>query len=306
MTAVAVCIPTYRRPEFLADLLQSLTAMETDGLDVRVVVVDNDAAGSAEPVVRRFAGRLPRLAYAVEPSKGLAAVRNRLVAIASKLGVDYVAFVDDDELVEPDWLQNLVQTARQYGADAVAGWVRMEYEEGVPSWIATGGFFDHPRYTTGAKVRHTGIGNVLVDHAWLSRLEGPFDRRFDRTGGEDNHLLQRLFHLGAKMVWCDEAVVHERVPPSRASARWLLRRAFRGGSTFSTIAADLDPTPTASAARAGRALARLAYGVLTLPPALVRGRAAVLRAACHTARGMGGLLGMARIGYDEYDRVHGR
>lgn len=306
MTAVAVCIPTYRRPEFLADLLRSVAAMGTEGLDARIVVVDNDAAGSAEPIVQRFATHFPNLVYEIEPSKGLAVVRNRLVNIASRLGVDYIAFVDDDELVESQWLSALVHTAHAFNADAVSGVVLPRYENGVPPWVAAGGFFHWPRYATGEPVRVDNTGNTLLRVASLDGLDGPFDRRFDLSGGEDFHLLKRLAERGVRMVWCDEAVVHERIGLSRANARWLLRRAFRGGTAFSAIAADFDPTAVGRIARAARALARTAYGLLLLPHGLVRGRAATLRAACHTARGVGGLLGIAGVTYHEYERVHGR
>src|SRR4051812_23209930 len=62
---VAICIPTCRRPVFLAHLLETLTALETDAVSFRTVIVDNDASRSAEPVVRSFSHRLPGMIYAV-------------------------------------------------------------------------------------------------------------------------------------------------------------------------------------------------------------------------------------------------
>lgn len=306
MTSVAVCIPTYRRPAFLADLLQSLAAMDTTGLDVRVIVVDNDAAESAAPVVQRFAACLPAVTYVVEPAKGVASARNRLVAMALTIDAEYVAFVDDDEWVEAGWLAALVRTARNFGADAVAGPVLPEYDKGVPGWVVRGKFFHRRRYRTGHPVRIDATSNLLLARSSLDGLDGPFDRRFDRIGGSDHHLLERLARRGARMVWSDEAVVHEQIPLSRANAGWLLRRAFRGGATFSAIAADLEPTPTGRANRAARALTRLGIGALLLPLGLVRGRAATVHAVCHAARGLGGLLGTIGVSYREYDRLHGR
>jgi succinoglycan biosynthesis protein ExoM len=52
------------------------------------------------------------------------------------------------------------------------------------------------------------------------------------TGGEDGDLLARLAQNGARIVWCDEAVVHEPVEPSRLSLRWLVLRSLRGGQDF--------------------------------------------------------------------------
>src|SRR4029453_12464829 len=60
----------------------------------------------------------------------------------------------------------------------------------------------------------------------------PFDPAFGLTGGEDGDLLGRLVQRGMRIVWCDEAVVHEPVEPSRLSLRWLLLRGLRGGQDY--------------------------------------------------------------------------
>ena len=45
----------------------------------------------------------------------------------------------------------------------------------------------------------TTTNNLLLRREWLERLDGPLDRRFDLTGGENTHLLELLFRLGARM-----------------------------------------------------------------------------------------------------------
>src|SRR5262249_39782258 len=60
----------------------------------------------------------------------------------------------------------------------------------------------------------------------------PFDPAYGLTGGEDGDLLSRLALNGARIVWCDEAIVQEPVEKSRLSLKWLLRRAMRGGQDF--------------------------------------------------------------------------
>ena len=56
---------------------------------------------------------------------------------------------------------------------------------------------------------------------------------------------------GARIVWCDEAVVHEPVEASRLSLRWLLLRALRGGQDFARhkLAGRLGDLTTAGRAR---------------------------------------------------------
>ena len=274
---ISICIPTLMRPVMLGRLLDSLVALDTGGAAVHVVVVDNDPSGSAEPTVRRFESLIPNLVYQVEPRRGLATARNRLVAIAASLGSDYLIFVDDDEWVEPSWLLSFVRLAAACRADVLRGPVYPEYEEGTPPWIIASKFFDPPEYPTGTPLRMTGTGNTMIRLDWLCKFDGPFDPRFDLMGGEDTHFFERIHRLGARFVWCAEAIAHERVPLSRCKVGWIIKRAFRIGVTYSQFVLMLDGAIHRRLFRTARAIARIGQGVLFLVPSLFLGRAALVR-----------------------------
>jgi hypothetical protein len=180
------------------------------------------------------------------------------------------------------------------------------YEPGVPDWVAAGGFFVRPRYPSGATVRRMGTGNLLVGRGWLERVEGPFDRRFDLTGGSDTHLLERLHRLGARMVWCDEALSYEHIPASRGNARWLLRRAYRTGIMASCIETMLDPAVGARVSRVARGMGGVGKGIGQLVPALARGRGPLLFPMRSCVYNMGRVVGTLGVRYEEYRQPHGR
>src|SRR5262245_23547681 len=95
---ISVCICTYRRPELLGRLLRELAMQETGGLfTYSVIVVDNDRAETARPVVAAaIIESFPvPITYCVEPRQSIARARNRAVATAT---ADFIAFIDDDEL----------------------------------------------------------------------------------------------------------------------------------------------------------------------------------------------------------------
>lgn len=228
---VSLCIATYRRPERLAALLDDLVAQRR--WPDEVVVVDNDAAGSARAVVerRRAAGTPFPLHYGIQPEQNISLTRNRTVALASG---DWLAFIDDDERAPSGWLHRLVQTAVRFDADGVLGPVEPVIPDAAPAWIRRGGFYRWARMATGTlvPVNKLRFGNVLLRGALLRDTAAPFDPHYGQTGGEDGELLGRLVQRGARIVWCDEAVVHEPVEPARLSLRWLLLRALRGGQDY--------------------------------------------------------------------------
>jgi succinoglycan biosynthesis protein ExoM len=231
MSTVSLCIATYRRQERLASVLDDL-ARQTRRPD-EVVVVDNDAAGSARAVVeqRLELGAPFPIRYAVQPQKNISLTRNKTVELA---GGDWLAFIDDDERAPPPWLAQLLDAAAAFSADGILGPVDPVVPPSAPAWIRRGRFYDFPRMPTGTVVppNRLRFGNVLVKGSWLRGIDPPFDPALGLTGGEDGDLLSRLVQRGARIVWCDEAVVREPVEPSRLSLSWLLRRALSGGQDF--------------------------------------------------------------------------
>jgi succinoglycan biosynthesis protein ExoM len=228
---VSVCIATYRRSERLAVVLEDLGHQQH--LPDQVVVVDNDATGSARAVVERYcaAGARFPIEYEIQPERNIALTRNRTVALARG---EWIAFIDDDERAPQTWLRQLLDSATGNAADGVLGPVEPQVPTHAPAWIRRGRFYDFPRMRTGAQVplNRMRFGNVLLRGALLRAEPGPFDPAYGLTTGEDGDLLVRLAKQGAKIIWCDEAIVWEPIEPKRLSLRWLLYRALSGGQEF--------------------------------------------------------------------------
>lgn len=281
-------------------------AQSAIGQVLEIVVVDNDPGQSARPVLAHWCrqGRVPVVALDC-PEPNISRARN--TAIHAARG-PWLAFIDDDETPEPDWLEQLLRTARHCRADAVFAPVVPVYGAQIAPWVVRGRFFERRRLATGAAVTRRDVrsGNVLVRRALLLALPGPFDSSFGRTGGEDTLLFTQLLQSGpVRFVWCDEAVVREPVEPARAALPWLLRRAYRGGQSFVLVA--MRTTPRGARGRLlacllARALAQLGVaGVLTLL-SWPFGRAAWvkwLRLACAQCGKMTGAMGFH---YQEYKR----
>lgn len=235
---LSVCICTFKRPELLKRLLDGLTNQRTEGLfSLSVIVADNDAMQSAQPVVSAFSSMSSLfVTYCVEPEQNIAMARNRVLERADG---DFVAFIDDDEFPTDDWLLNLVRTCLTYGADGVLGPVKPCFEPEPPQWIKKGGFFDRPTYPTGFKMKwqETRTGNVLFKRSILNGFGTPFRAEF-ATAGEDVDFFRRMIEKGRLFVWCNEATVYEVVPSSRCTRSYLLRRSLLRGSNFSKHPTD--------------------------------------------------------------------
>jgi succinoglycan biosynthesis protein ExoM len=228
---IAVCIATFRRPDRLDALLDDLIRQNRP--PDSVVVVDNDAAGSARAVVQAWQHRgapFP-LRYEIQPVRNISLTRNRTVALA---GADWLAFVDDDERAPPEWLERLMGAADRWQADGVLGPVLPVLPPNAPAWIQIGHFYDWVRMDTGRVVPRNRLrfGNALLRARRVNELHVPFDPAYGLTGGEDGDLLARLAQRGARIVWCDEAVVHEPIETARLSLRWLVLRSLRGGQDY--------------------------------------------------------------------------
>ncbi|MGW6131948.1 glycosyltransferase family 2 protein [Cellulomonas sp. NPDC055163] len=300
--SVTVAVLTYLRPDDLRAVLPTLVAQAAElGPRARVVVVDNDPAAGGRDVVEEVVGAR----YVHEPQPGIAHGRNR--ALDEAAGDDLLVFIDDDERPSEGWLRRLVE---QYLVDrplAVVGPVVSEYVVQPDPWVRAGRFFDRRRLPTGTAVTLAATNNLLLDMRQVAASGLRFDARFGLTGGSDSLFTRQAAARGLRMVWCDEAVVTDVVPPSRVTRAWVLQRAYRAGNTWTRVSLVVAGSPAARLRTRVSLLAlggvRVAVGATRTALGLVtRSAAQKARGRRTLARGAGVLSGLAGSVYTEYAR----
>ena len=229
MVRISVCICTFKRPRLLKKLLVELGRQETaEEFKYSIVVADNDREESARSVADELAAELPvPIKYCVEPQQNIAMARNKAMANAHG---EFIAFIDDDEFPPADWLLTVFRACNEQQADGVLGPVWPQFEHEPSLWLIKGRFCERPEYPTGYKLnwRETRTGNVLIRRRILEGVEEPFRREFG-NGGEDQEFFKRMMARGFVFIWCNEAAVHEVVPPERCRRSYLLKRALQRG-----------------------------------------------------------------------------
>lgn len=221
-----MCVPSCRRPALLRDCLDGIARLVLpEDTALQVVVVDNDAAGTAREVCEAVRGRGVALHYCIEPRRGLASARNRLLETALPLDADWIGFLDDDEIPDPRWLVQHLEALARYGADVSCGPV---LPAGGPDAVHTAERLRSRR--TGSTPRHVAANNVLFRRSLAAEQGLRFDAQFDFLGGEDFDFFDRSAALGNRHVWTAEAIVHETITPERSGWRYLFHRHFSGAT----------------------------------------------------------------------------
>ena len=232
MPHITVCICTLERPLLLARLLEKIGQQDTQGqFELSIVVTDNDPHASARETVESFARHSPLgVVYASETRKNIALARNEALRHADG---EYVAFIDDDEFPEPDWLAKMLGACRTYAAAGILGPVRPHFDEPPPPWLVKGRFCERPEHPTGRVMQweESRTGNLLFRREILEGDGLPFLEQFG-TGGEDKDFFMRMMRRNHVFRWCNEGVTYETVPPDRWTRRYMLRRALLRGKNI--------------------------------------------------------------------------
>ena len=285
---VAIGICTAHRPEMLKCCLAALAAQAVpEGVDLTLVIADNEAEPNNRTMVEEFAASCPfPVVYVHEPERGISRARNAVLD-ACEDRVDWIAMTDDDCMPEPAWLSEMLAAAKRYGADVVRGrhvWVP---PEAASFWYAPP---PSPKYAEGQRLDHAGGGNVL----FAGRLAGLL--RFDEhlAHGEDTDYFYRASNrYAARIVYTTRAVVRETIPPHRATLRYQTARAFYFAASRTHFHRRHGGFDGATA----RVLVRLVWQV---PIAIIRLATAPLvwpfsehRFKSHVVRGMRRLAGAA-------------
>jgi succinoglycan biosynthesis protein ExoM len=289
---IAVC--TFRRAA-LSETLASLARLAVpEGVRLRVVVADNDVEPSARARVEAARAILPMdVVYVHCPAGNISIARN---ACLDHADADFLAFIDDDETAEPQWLDRLLAKAQATGADVVLGPVRAVYGSDTAAWMREGDFHSTRPVWVDGDIRTGYTCNVLMRLAAPPVAEGRFDLALGRSGGEDTAFFGAVHASGGHIAFAEDAWVREPVPVARARFSWLASRRLRMGQTHGRLLAERhEGAARLSAACLAAAKCAVCFvGAAALVALPVRRNRFALRGLLH-AGVIGGLFGARAI-----------
>jgi glycosyltransferase involved in cell wall biosynthesis len=221
---VSVVVPTRGRAAYLEVTLDSLLE-QRGGIPSEILVVDDGDGGATADAVRAR----PPVRYVPHGARrGLNAARNTGLLEA---GAALIAFVDDDVLAPPGWLEALVEgAARHPQADAFGGPIRARFEGRTPRSCGR----EQPPITTldlGERDREVDFvwgANFAVRRGAIERI-GSFDESIVRPHGDEEEWLERLRGAGGRIVYLAATGLDHRRTAEDARLRPLARAAYARG-----------------------------------------------------------------------------
>ncbi len=304
-TRVGVYVCTFRRNGPLRRMLDSLqVAADRAAPDVElgVAVIDDNPDGAARAVVDESTHTFPLgLHYRHVGAGNIAKARNAGLEAAMGIG-EWVAMVDDDQVVVPQWLTELVAVQRRTGADGVTAPVYPRFPDDAPSFLTDqrfGELWGTPLKDDGSPVTDLQTANSMIRTSFLEQHpDVRFSTDLGRTGGEDMVFYRAALAAGLEARYSREAVNWEYYEGDRATWRYQLRRSLWHGNTMAVT--ELRAGRANRARLVARALKRGLTAAVAEPIARWRrGEPARLRyAVTESLLGIGLLLGAAGIRLD--------
>jgi glycosyltransferase involved in cell wall biosynthesis len=279
--SLSVCICTHERPDYLRSCLDSLRAQTigTDAFDI--VVVDSASSPAATAKLEEVVAGMPNARLVRIDQPGASVARNYGVGFCTG---SHVAFLDDDAVAAPDWLERIQDILDAPGTPpaVIGGRVLPRWEAPLPAWWPESlrGVLSIIEWEGQGEYRSPELPRTLepysvnmVVHRESMLAVGGFDVKLGRVGtrllsDEDVHLAWKLQDAGYSARYDSRVVVYHQIQAPRLRPEWLLDRLYwQGASTVLTRRLLGNP------GRMGLELARrLLVEILFAPAALLPGK----------------------------------
>lgn len=122
---ITIIVPVYQVKDYIKECVESLLAQTYENLEI-LLIDDGSTDGSGE-ICGEYALKDSRVQVIRQENQGLSAARNTGIALAKG---EYVAFVDSDDVVLPDYAETLYRLLERYQADiAFCAYVKCKTED---------------------------------------------------------------------------------------------------------------------------------------------------------------------------------
>ena len=237
--SIAISCNTFLRPEILEKTLKSIANLKIPkGVEIKVLVVDNDANATAKPVIDDIKADFPfEIIYKIEEKRGLANARNRLLQEAINLGVSHIAILDDDDVADENWIKNLVELYQtQDNAYIISGPEYCCFDGEFPDYLTNNNIFVKKTTKKKGEIRKVcSTHNAMFPLKIVTESNIWFDKSFVFMGGEDGDFFYRAGKAGYTIVFNPDAIVREINGKDRVNIRWILSRNYYNGYSGSYL-----------------------------------------------------------------------
>lgn len=299
---VAIGVITRQRTQIFGELLDSLAELNwpDDVLPV-FIFVENDARLSIAEKVEAFRKKIqgPETYTDLETTLGIPFARNRVLEIGLAKGCSYLAFLDDDELAQSEWINQMFGKARQQDLDLVGGPLELiPPSENLSRtqrlcWDFLVDKNARRRTLANEKLKNGEEGSIRIfTNNWLARLDFVrktglrFDENLGLSGGSDTRFFVESKKLGAKTGWQNTAVIQDRIPLSRLTLSYQFRRA-RDQNLALYYIDERYKKPLPRLRTVYSLIGRLISGSVRLIVSLPRGGQGAIEAMAHIGTGLG-------------------
>ncbi len=220
-------VATFGRSEYLKSCLNSLTKLVLpDSTMIAFILVDNNPEPQAELLLSSF--QFPYQTYCFhEEERGIVHARNRILKEAANLEADYLAFIDDDEIADKEWIiQALISLDENYSV--VTGPCNFIFEKPV-KWLSHSRIFAHKKLASGEYSASASTRNVVFNMNLVTQTNLKFEPKLNWVGGSDTYFFIQARAANYRTYWNEDMWVKEQIPQSRSNLLWVLKRNVRMG-----------------------------------------------------------------------------
>lgn len=119
MARISIIIPVYNTEQYLKECIESILIQSYE--DFEAIFIDDGSHDNSFAIINDYVNRDERIKLYHQDNAGVSAARNRGLKYATG---DYVAFIDSDDTICPDYLIRLYQCAVQYSSDIIFSGIR--------------------------------------------------------------------------------------------------------------------------------------------------------------------------------------
>lgn len=226
LMSVIVC--TYNRAKLLGNCLKSIESQTAGKNLYEVIVVNNNSTDNTQKIIEDFVRNRPNFRVIIEKNQGLSYARNKGWKEAKG---KYIAYIDDDAIAEPNWVEQIVMFIKNNPKINVFGGPYGRFSlKPFPKWFPE----EYGILNLGDKIRKINpkkewlTGTNMIFRKVLFKKYGGFKTCLGMRGtkmyyGEETEMIVRLSKKGEFIYYVPTIRVKHLVAEYKFSLWWLLK-----------------------------------------------------------------------------------